>query len=308
MEVLGAAIHRGSKDFHNERRKKRIRASPATPWDGMPAGSPMPAQEIVAASHRSMHAFRHERFDGDAAFFNGYPRSECPFCSGRVKRNGVNRAGIQRYRCRDCGRTSTPVTDTVFDNSKLSVTAWAGFLVQTFSFASTSLMTREDGRSGTTLSYWMTKLFAVLDGIQDSDELFGSAWIDETFVPDVAGRMWHMPSGEPPRGISSSKLCIGVGLDDSGKSVCFLEGRGRPTVGGTWGAFGRRIAPGSTLIHDKECFRAKLVRELGLESRSYGSVSLIGAPDGLNPIDPVDEMCFLLKAFLRSHSGLDRAD
>ena len=288
--------------------KKRIRAASATPWDGMPAGSLTPAQEIVAASHRSMYAFRHERFDGDAAFFNGYPRSECPFCGGRVKRNGANRAGIQRYRCRDCGRTSTPVTGTVFDNSKPPVTAWADFLVQTFSFASTSLMTREDRRSGTTLPYWMAKLFAVLDGIQDGVELSGSVWIDETFVSDVAGKMWHMPSGELLGGISRNELCIGVGPDDSGRSVCLLEGRGKPTADGTWGAFGRRIAPGSTLIHDKECSHAKLVRELGLESRSYGSVSLIGVPDELNPLDPVNEMCFPPKAFLRSHSGFDRAD
>lgn len=31
-------------------------------------------------------------------------------------------------------------------------------------------------------------------------------------------------------------------------------------------------------------------------------------PDGDNPLDPVNEMHFLLKAFLRSHSGFDRAD
>lgn len=55
--------------------KKRKRAASATPWDDAPREALTPAQSMVAASHRSMYAFRHERFDGDAEFFNGYPRT-----------------------------------------------------------------------------------------------------------------------------------------------------------------------------------------------------------------------------------------
>lgn len=57
--------------------KRRRSAPSATPWDGMADEELSPAQAAVAASQRSIYAFRHERFAGDADFFNGYPRAEC---------------------------------------------------------------------------------------------------------------------------------------------------------------------------------------------------------------------------------------
>lgn len=287
---------------------KRRRAASATPWDGVPESDLTPAQAMVAASHRSMYAFRHERFDGDAAFFNGYPRSECPFCGGPVRRNGRKPSGLQRYLCASCGRVSTPVTGTIFDGAKLPVPAWVDFMLQSFSFASVGLMTREDRRSGTTLPYWMAKLFAVLEGIQDGVVLGGDVWLDETYVSESAGRLRRRPDGKLPRGLSRNQICIGVAVDGAGRSVFVIEGRGQTSAKRTWDAFGGRIAPGSRLVHDMESAHNRLVEGLGLVSEAHNGGSLRGVPDGDNPLDPVNEMHFLLKAFLRSHSGFDRAD
>jgi len=288
--------------------KRKRRAASATPWDGVPESQLTPAQSIVAASHRSMYAFRHQPFEGDAAFFNGYPRTECPFCGGRLARNGLDRSGVQRYRCASCGRTSTPVTGTIFEDSKLPVPAWVDFLLQTFSFASVGLMTREDRRSDTTLPYWMAKLFAVLEGIQDDVVLAGDVWIDETYVSEVAGKLWHRPDGKLPRGLSRNKLCIGVGVDCHGRSVFVREGNGQTSTAKTLKAFEGRIAKGSHLIHDMETAHNKLVENLALKSETYNGTLLMGTPDELNPLDPVNEMHFLLKAFLKSHSGFSRDD
>lgn len=46
--------------------KKHKRAASATPRDDAPREALTLAQSMVAASHRSMYAFRHERLDGDA--------------------------------------------------------------------------------------------------------------------------------------------------------------------------------------------------------------------------------------------------
>lgn len=309
MEVLVAAIHWGSKDFHAMSGKnKPRRAASATPWDNTPEELLSPAQALVSASHKSMYAFRHERFDGDADFFNGYPLGECPFCGGEVRKNGLNRSGVQRYLCRACGRISTPVTGTIFDSSKLPLPAWTDFLLQTFSYASTTLMTREGRRADTTLPYWMQKLFRVLEGIQDDVVLSGSVWIDETYISEVAGKLWHRPDGKLPRGLSRNKICIGVGVDDAGRSIYLLEGKGMTTTVKTWDAFGNRIASGSRLVHDMETAHNKLVRELRLKSEAHNGTKLMGTPDELNPLDPVNEMCFLVKSFLRAHSGFDRSD
>jgi hypothetical protein len=169
-------------------------------------------------------------------------------------------------------------------------------------------MTKEDKRSGTTLPYWMAKLFAVLDGVQDDVMLSGKVWVDETYWPVAAGDAVRTASGKLPRGLSRNQICIGVGVDDSGQSMFVREGLGKTNASETWIAFGDHIKPGSTLIHDLEKAHNKLVVDLDLSSESHNAKLLKGVPDELNPLNVVNRMCFLLKAFLRSHSGFNRED
>ena len=289
-------------------KKRRKPAASETPWDGVDAAKLTPAQLLVRDSHRSIYDFRHEPFGGDVDFFNGYPRDACPFCSGEVVRSGHDRSGLQRYRCKSCRKTSSPVTGTIFDDRKLPLSAWADFLVQTFSYASISLMTWEDRRSDTTVPYWMAKLFAVLEGIQDDAVLSGTVWIDETYVSEAAGKLWHRPDGNLPRGLSRNKICIAVGVDNGGRSVFVNEGKGMTTAARTWAALGTKIEPGARVVHDMETAHNKLVKELKLLSETHNGKALMGVPDKENPLRPVNHMCFLLKEFLRSHSGFSRED
>lgn len=286
--------------------KSKRRAASATPWDGVPQEELTPAQAIVAAGHRSIYAFRHERFDGDALFFNGYPRSACPFCGAGVAKAGFNRSGVQRYRCKACARVSTPVTGTIFDNSKLPVAAWSDFILQALSFESVSAMTRENRRADTTSPYWMAKLFEVLEGIQDDAVLSGRVWIDETYWPVAAADAVRRPDGRLPRGLSRNQLCIGVGVDGGGRKVFLDEGRGRTNHARTWEAFGGRIAPGSTLVHDLANEHRVLTDRIDLVDERHNANLLKGVPDELNPLNEVNRQCFMVKSFLRAHSGFNR--
>jgi len=177
-----------------------------------------------------MYEFRHEPFEGNAEFFNGYERDSCPFCGARVVKFGHNKDGVQRYRCGSCRKVSTPATGTIFDDGKL------------------------------------------------------------------------------PRGLSRNKICIAVDVDDSGRSVFVNEGKGMTTTERTWAALGTRIAEGTHVVHDMETAHNKLVKELKLVSETHNGKALMGVPDKQNPLRPVNHMCFLLKTFLRSHSGFDRDD
>lgn len=288
--------------------KKKWLAPSATPWDGVPEDELTPAQALVAESHRSIYGFRHEAFPGDADFFNGYPRSECPGCGGRLAKAGLGNGGIQRYRCAECGAISTPVTGTIFDNRKLPVSAWAGFILQAVSYESVAAMAREGRRSETTPPYWMAKLFAALEGIQDDVVLSGTVWLDEAYWPVAAKDAVRRPDGKLPRGLSRNQICIGVAVDDSGRSYLRREGFGKTSKTKTRDAFGGHIARGSKLVHDMEGAHDILVEKLGLESERHNSKLLKGVPDKLNPLDPVNRICFLLKRFLASHSGFDRDD
>lgn len=286
--------------------KKSWRAPSATPWDDVPKHEVTPAQFLVARSHKSIYEFRHESFSGDIAFLNAYQRRKCPSCAGRAVKDGHDGAGLQRYRCTSCGMSFNPATGTIFENRKLPISAWADFMLQALSYESINAMTREDRRSDTTVPYWMSKLFAVLEGIQDDTVLSGRVWLDETFWPVAKEDRIRKPDGTFPRGLSRNLICIGLAIDDSGKVYAKREGFGKPSQKTTWEAFGAHIEPGSRLIHDMEKSHKVLVTKLGLESEVHNSALLKGIPDKDNPLERVNTMCFLLKRFLRSHSGFNR--
>ena len=72
------------------------------------------------------------------------------------------------------------------------------------------------------------------------------------------------------------------------------EGLGKTSGARTVAAFGGCVAPGSTLVHDTENGHNRLVRELGLRSERSNSKL-------------IKRLCCLLRLFLDSHSGFDRA-
>lgn len=155
----------------------------------------------------------------------------------------------------------------------------------------------------------MAKLFAVLEGVQDRVVLSGRVKIDETLRPLARADQPRMPDGSRmPGGFSKSKICVGVGCDGSDRSVFAREGLDKTSGARKMEAFGSRIAPGSVLVHDKENEHNRLVREIGLKSVAYDSKALCRLPDAENPSGEANRLCFLLKAFLDSHSGFDRDD
>lgn len=226
-----------------------------------------------------------------------------------IARDGFDRAGVRQWRCRSCGRSFTPATGTVFAGRKLPVVDWTEFLLEPFSFESANGMTRANRRSLTTLPYWMAKLFAVLDGVQDGTVLRGRVQIDETLYPLAAADQPRMPDGSRmPGSFSKSKLCIGIGCDGSGASLYRFEGLGKTSGAKTMAAFGSSIERGSTLVHDSENGRNRLVRELGLASEAYVAKEIKGLPDKANSLRDANRLCLLLKRFPDARSGFDRGD
>ena len=127
----------------------------------------------------------------------------------------------------------------------------------------------------------MAKTFAVLEGIQGGTVLSGRVQIDEKYYPVSASEMILNPDGSRLRGFSRNNLCIALGVQEKGP--CFAEGagRGKPSNARALQAYAPHIAPGSTLVHDKE--------------RSHAAVV-------------ANRLCFLLETLLNSHSGFERGD
>ena len=290
---------------------KRWLAPSATPWDGKDEASLNPAEAIVMACHRDIYGYRHANgsLEGEAEFFNGYPRDACPLCgSGRIRGNGCDRHGVSRWRCNSCGKSFTPMTGTIFQGHKLPVADWTEFLIETFAYESVRGMTRSNRRSDTTLPYWMAKLFAVLEGVQDDVMLSGTVQIDEKYYPVAAKDRVLRADGKQPRGLSRNQACIAVGCDSSKTPYVARMGLGKPSKARTWNAYGGHIERGSRLVHDMEGSHDVLVEKLGLGSERHNSKLIKQLPDKENPLREVNRLCYHLELFLNSHSGFDRGD
>ena len=70
--------------------------------------------------------------------------------------------------------------------------------------------------------------------------------------------------------------------------------------------FKDHIAPGSTIIHDKEYAHKKLVRELSLKSKCYSSKEMKGLADSENPMYPIIalRLSWLCKSFKETNGML----
>ena len=291
--------------------KRRWQAPSATPWDDADPSAVGAAQALVMACHRDIYRYRHApaSLEGEAEFFNAYVRDSCPHCgSGGIVRKGRDRNGLQRWRCRSCGAIFNPATGTIFQGRKLPVADWTEFLIEVFSYESVMGMTRANRRSVTTLPYWMAKLFAVLEGIQDDVVLSGRVQIDEKYYPLAAKDQELRPDGKKKRGLSRNQICIAMGCDSSGTSYCARLGLGKPSKARVWNAYGTHIERGSRLDHDMEGTHGILVSKLELDSRVHNSKLIKLLPDKENPLREVNRLCYLLELFLNSHSGFDRDD
>jgi len=290
--------------FGGERMKKH-QSRKATPWDEVIELAP--TQEFLKQHYQDHYAERHVviRDSDEAKLINSYIPNNCPFCgSNKFKRSGHTSNRVQRFKC-VCGKTFLPTTGTIFDEHRISISEWIEYCLNLFRHVSITADSWNNKNTFMTSRYWLQKLFLTLDGIQDDILLSGKVWLDETFYTVHAENIARKDNGDKLRGLSHNQICIGVATDKE-RSVLLVEGTGKPSQKNTFLAFSNHIERGSTLIHDKESAHRKLIDKLELKSVVYTSKNLKKLPDRDNPLNPVNRVHAILKAFLNSHIGFDR--
>ena len=276
-----------------------------TPWDGEIELTP--TQEFLKQRYEDHYAERHIVIgDSDEAkLINSYVPGKCPFCnSDKFKKSGHTSGEVQRYKC-ICGKTFLPTTGTIFDEHRISISEWMEYCLNLFRHVSITADSWNNKNAFMTSRYWLQKLFLTLESIQDDIILSGKVWFDETFYTVRSENIVRKGNGDKLRGLSNNQIFIGVATDKA-RSVLLAEGTGKPSQKKTFLAFGKHIEQGSTLIHDKESAHSKLIEKLGLKSIAYDSKELKKFSDRDNPLNPVNRVHAILKAFLNSHSGFDR--
>ena len=286
-------------------RKGRSRRK--TAWDG---GTDLTeTQSFIKDTFTAHYDERHPRLkdSGEAALINSYVPTKCPFCSSPAfKKFGLSSNGIQRYRCR-CGRTFLSTTGTIFDERRIAISEWLEYCLNLFRHVSITADSWNNKNAFTTSRYWLQKLFLTLEASQQGIMLSGTVWLDETYYTVRSEDIVYHEDGNKLRGLSRNQIRIGVATDTR-HTIFLIEGMGKPSQKKSYETFKDHIAPGSTLIHDKEGAHTKLVRELSLVSKAHSATELKGLPDKDNPMYPVNHAHAILKRFLHAHSSFVRSD
>lgn len=195
-----------------------------TPWDNKVM--PTSLQSFIRDEYKDhfyMHHISLEESNEDR-LINSYTPSKCPYClSTSFKKNGRTNNSIQRYKCLFCNKTFTVLTNTIFNNHKLSISEWIEFLLILFSNSSINLTSKANKNAKTTTKFWLKKLFLLLEDYQDNIVLDGSVYLDEMFYSVVQSKI-QTKNNKMYRGLSRNKYCIGVSCNDN-KVICFVEGK-----------------------------------------------------------------------------------
>ncbi|MCR5096061.1 MAG: hypothetical protein K6A70_04930 [Erysipelotrichaceae bacterium] len=112
-------------------------------------------------------------------FFRNNPYRE-RYCRGKhFKKNGLDRNGLQKYYCKDCRRSFTITTATIFESHRLPISEWIECLLNLFGYSSLNLNSKTNKNAPATSKYWLKKVFLLLEDYQRNIILKGKVYIDE---------------------------------------------------------------------------------------------------------------------------------
>ena len=276
------------------------------PWSDSEAMTP--TQRFLSNRYEAQYQQHHPALkdSGEAELINSVVPETCPYCSATgFSRFGQTRNGIQRYRCKSCGKTFTTITGTIFDSHKIAISEWMEYCLNIFRYLSINADSWNNRNAFSTSRYWLEKLFLVLDGYDEDILLDGRVWFDETYYTVRNNDIELKDDGSKPRGLSKNQICIGVACTKD-KIICRLEGNGPPTAERIYLDFKDHIVPGSTLVHDDSKAHGMLIEKLQLKDESYPSAELKKLTDKDNPLRRVNEVHARLKNFFYAHNSFDR--
>ena len=161
-------------------------------------------------------------------------RSACPHCAGTALYRHGNSHGLQRYRCRGCGKTFNALTGTPLARLRQRP-RWLNYLDCVLDATSVRNAADIVGIHRNTSFLWRHRFLTGL-GNAPPKHLTGIAEADETFLleSEKGARHLNRPARKRggkagKRGISAEQVCIVVARDRTGQTADFVTGKGPVT-------------------------------------------------------------------------------
>ena len=274
------------------------------PWDGKETKTP--TEELISSTMKEWYDAKHREPSADELnLINSITPLICHHCNSKqFIKYGKYKNGITRFRCKDCNKTFSNLTNTIFDSHKIPISEWFEYLLHLFEFHSVKSSARDNKNVSTTGKYWLIKVFEILKDYQNDIVLSGNIVFDETFFTVVKSKRTNN-EGNKLRGISRDKICVAVATDGF-YTVILSEGVSKPSSKSTLETMKQHIKRGSKLIHDNEHSHYSLVKELELTEECVKSAYQEFLNEKDNPLTPINKIHSYIKKFMRNHEGFSR--
>lgn len=123
-------------------------------------------------------------------FINSIEMKKCPYCqSEKIIKFGHYKTLIQKYKCKKCLKRFSPITNTIFNSKKISISEWIEYLMHLFEFHSIKSSARDNRNSESTGKYWLKKVFLVLKDCQKNVILEDNIYLDEMYFPVIKSKV-----------------------------------------------------------------------------------------------------------------------
>ncbi|MDO5862557.1 MAG: IS1595 family transposase [Thermoplasmata archaeon] len=241
------------------------------------------------------------------------PALACPGCgSESFVKHGTTATGIQRYRCRDCGRTFVQQScGRLLRNTKLTDGQWYRFaecfvdgdvLSQVVRKCEVCMKTAWFMRHRMMeLVYANIPSFEVKDGVRiQTDEIY----FEETFKGNQLKAGFKMPrapyvhgSKGHPVGMTDRKICVLTGINDMGDMFYDVVCRGWYDRESARISLDRNVGKGAIIVTDNHASYIRNLREMGIV-HEYHPASEHG------PLNRVNALHRRIRAFLRPFNGV----
>ena len=215
--------------------------------------------------------------------------------------DGNTNTNHKRYRCNNCNTSYTLLSNSIFTGAKISLHKLENYIeLMTFNVP-LELMCEVLNISINTAELWRKKIFSTVNNYQDNLILSNNVWIDETYVEDYEIEAISM--GKHLRGLSKSKICIVVAIDNNKNMIAIISGHGKPSSKRILKTLKSHIKNGSNIIHDGDHSHYQLIKELDCTEEFYKA----NTKDELylEKMSLINNMCSWLKRYIRRFVGMD---
>jgi len=168
------------------------------------------------------------------------PVPHCPHCGLNAKRNG-HKEGVQRFKCKTCGKTFGETTNTIMYNSHCGEAAWKQVIRDTVDGIPLDATADALALSHSTVFNMRHKILLALEAeeMRNPTVLDGVCELDDTYVLEsfkgtkISEKYWRKPRKHgavaKKRGLSNEYICISTGVQRDGEAYSQTVTRSTPS-------------------------------------------------------------------------------